>query len=268
MTIELQSVHEQLKREWCDRFAVQPVRGGLAVSTPFTFGDGDSYPVLIAERPPGWILTDRGLTVAHLQFAELEMTEPRIRQVESFAEAHGCSLANGVMTMHLDDPPDVDDLVAFVDLISRVSGLPLHNSAERANEQFRTRARAEVTSWLPEHAIARVKQNWVPAFPGGDDYMADLWLPNIHGKGVATFFAGSSEKANNCIINMHEYAKRELGVKTVLAHNGFMKSKQLHRAQSAAGDDHAVVSVNEGSRTTGYLKLRRVLRDAGVPLAA
>jgi hypothetical protein len=264
VTADLQTLHETLKRDWCDTFSAQTLpNGALTVVTPFLFGDGDGYPIVVEHGREGWRITDRGGVVSRFQLDEFDITEARHRQLEQFAAANGATLEGEVLSVALERAPQVEDIADFVELIARVSGLRLHVRAEPDSDQFRTRARTQIADWLrePQRAIP----NWEPAQAHSRAFQADLWIP-AQQRAVVAFFAGSTSKADHSIISIHQYRNWGLDVKPVFAHNGVLGSETLYRAALALDDDSALVKVDEQAPQTGYLGLRRVLATAGVGL--
>jgi hypothetical protein len=261
VTTDLRALHEQLKHDWCDSFSIEELPdGGLTVTTPFAFGDGDGYPVVVERREGRWRITDRGLAVSHLQFSELEFTGGRRQQIGRIAVAHGYSFVDDVLAFDLDDLPSVEDIADFLVLVAQVSGLPLQ-VPERESDQFRTRAREHVRRWLADPESA--KPNWQPPRPKGDLFPADLMIPAPQ-RSVVAFFAGSNQKADRSMAFVGQYLRWGLEVKPLLAHNGTLSSDTIYRAQTTLDDDSAVVEVQERAAETGYLRLRRTLAGLGV----
>jgi hypothetical protein len=263
---DIRALHEQLKRDWCDAVEVEELAdGSLTISTPFLFGDGDGYPLIVERRRGAWQLNDRGITVSRLiQVEELDFTETRRQQIEQFARANGFTFDAGTLSITLEQPPELEDVAAFIELLARVTGIPHHVMPERETEQFRTRARRHIiTRWLPNPDLAT--ENWEPPRPRGNLFKADLMLPAENGDVVA-FFAASTNTANRSMAYVAQYGKWDLGVKPFLAHDGSLTSETIYRATLAFEDDRAVIPVEEEAAETGYLRLRRALADAGVPL--
>lgn len=258
-------MQEQLGRLWCAAFSVNRLQdGSLTVSTPFIFGDGDGYPVIIEHGHNGWRLTDRGIATSRLQYGELDLTEARLNQIRAFAHASGFSYENGILSLTLEQPPEVEDISALLVLVGQVAGLEHHLTADRDADQFRTRARDMVISWLatPTYAVP----NWSPPnHPRAELFKADLYLPAQ--QPVVTFFVGSSQKADRSMSTVAQYRDWRLNVKPVLAHNGNLNSDTVFRAQMLLGDETAVVRVDERAPQTGYLSLRRVLAETGVGMS-
>lgn len=266
MTTREGALQELLGRLWCAAFNVDRLQdGSLTVNTPFIFGDGDGYPVIIEHGRNGWRLTDRGIATARLQYAELDLTESRLNQIEAFANVNGYSYQDGVLSLTLEQPPEVEDVCALLTLIGQVAGMVHHLTPERDADQFRTRARDTVIDWLatPHSAVP----NWSPPNrPRAELFKADLYLPAR--RPVVTFFAGSSQKADRSMSIVAQYRDWDLNVSPVLAHNGNLNSDTIYRAQMLLGDGEAVVRVDERAPRTGYLRLRRVLAATGVALSS
>lgn len=262
MTTDVRSLHEALRHAWCESLYVEVLQdGGLSITTPFLFADGDSYPILVRRVRDGWIVADEGLALSHLQLDEYELTEARLAQIARLAEAHGTSLVDRRLTLPLPDPPVAEDIADFIELLAQISGLPLHAN-EREGDQFRSRARDRIVGGLlrPESATT----NWRPTeTQGGDHFPADLHVVGIK-QPVVAFFAGSSQKADRSMVSVAQYQRWGLDLSPLIAHNGSLSSETIFRAQMTLERDDAVIEVNEAATSTGYLRLMRALKDRGV----
>lgn len=55
---------------------IEPQREGrFIVHTPFAFGDGDHYVVVLHQTDSGWVLTDEGHTAMHLSYCAPDTAE-------------------------------------------------------------------------------------------------------------------------------------------------------------------------------------------------
>lgn len=264
MRRDVQEAVTKLRHDWCDALTVEELPGGaLMAVTPFLFPDGDSFPILLERTRAGWRISDGGVAVSHLQFAELDLTEGRRRLLERFAAAQGGSVIGDVLSLAFDEFPRVDDIAYFVQLISQIAGMPLHDSTERDPEQFRTRAIRTIEEWLSDPSLA--ERNWHADEDKRQLFPADLRLETGQIPVVA-FFAGSAQKAERSMSYVGQYSKWGLHVKPILAYAGTMQSDTKFRAQEVLGDDAAVVQVDEALTTTAYQGLSRVLASNGVPI--
>jgi hypothetical protein len=59
------------------------------VSTPFSFANGDTLPIVVETRGTGWRITDRGATIANLTQGHFELADPDIDLIETIADATG-----------------------------------------------------------------------------------------------------------------------------------------------------------------------------------
>jgi len=265
VTADLRTLHDVLKRDWCEMFVVRTLAdGALTIVSPFLFDDGDGYPIIIEHGREGWRISDRGGVMSRFQLEEFDLTDARRRQVEQFAAASRAALHGDVLVSTFQRAPEVEDIADFVELVARISGILYHLRPEPESDQFRTRARAQITQWLREPR--RSVPNWEPPQAQSRAFQADLWMPSTL-QPVVAFFAGSTSKADHSIISIHQYRDWQLDVKPMFAHNGVLGSETLYRATLALGGEDALVKVDENATETGYLGLRRTLVGLGVELA-
>jgi hypothetical protein len=266
MNIDVRSLHEELKREWCDLFNVDlRPDGTITITSPFMFGDGDAYPILLRRTRDGWILTDQGMATSHLRFGDFDVTETHTRQIERFATEYGYTYESSTLVRAFDSAPDLDDVSEIIKLMVLIDGMPLHVQADRESEQFRTRATRRIVSQLPDPSVA--VEMWQPPRQDGELFPADLWLPSAeHHDGVVSFFAATTQRADRALSFAAEYARWDLGVKSVLIHPGTLNDRTIHRAAVVLEDESAVVRVEEAATETGFMRAVVTLRRAGVSL--
>jgi hypothetical protein len=265
VTVDVPSVTRELARTWCEVSQVTELRDGtISVSTPFLMDDGDAFPVVIRRRDGGWVLTDDGRTRFSFVADEFSVTEAREAHISRLAEAAGFSYSDHLLSRFHERPPTAFDVADLIVLVSQVRSIPLAEPPRDSEEIFRTRARRRTMEFLahPESAVA----DWRPRVRRGEVFRADLWIPTVdEHPPVVTFYAATPDKADRSISLVLQYARWELSVTPILVHPGNLRSDVIYRAQTAIGDDRAVVTVDE-TTTLGYAPLRRQLAGAGVEL--
>lgn len=257
-----------LANQWCQSVRVERMTdGAYSVSTPFTYPDGDAYPLVVERLRGGWRLSDRGFAIGHLGYDELELTATRLRQLDRFASENGYAFhEDRGVEITLDARPTPEDLADFIELVARISGIGMHVTAEREAERFGTRVRARVRDWLAPRPATAARDNWWPQTEiHGASFRADLWIPTDD-RPVVAFFAGSVPTAEKSMNTAGQYRRWELPVKPLLIHNGVLKSDHIYRAQTVLDDETAVIRVREQASETGFMELRNRLAAAGVAL--
>jgi Domain of unknown function DUF1828 len=64
------------------------------VTTPFTFANGEIFPIVIETHETGWRITDRGNTLASCVRDTAELTEHHINKVTEIVRANGFTLSD------------------------------------------------------------------------------------------------------------------------------------------------------------------------------
>ncbi len=95
------------------------------VATPFSFANGDMFPIVIETRGTGWRLTDRGDTVATLTGGQVELAQRHLDLIKAIAEASGFTLSGSHhISADFDDLPSPQDIANLIALQARISALP------------------------------------------------------------------------------------------------------------------------------------------------
>lgn len=69
MTVELEELERSLRQRLALQFHLEPLGDGrVAILSPFTFDDGDRFPIVLERIGDRWRLTDEGGTVMHLSY--------------------------------------------------------------------------------------------------------------------------------------------------------------------------------------------------------
>ena len=94
------------------------------VSTPFSFANGDMFPIVLESRGTGWRLTDRGGTIANLTRGHVELAQGDIDLIETIASVSGYTLSGSRhISADFDDLPSPRDLARFIQLEAGISAL-------------------------------------------------------------------------------------------------------------------------------------------------
>jgi Domain of unknown function DUF1828 len=94
------------------------------VSTPFSFANGDMFPVVLESRGTGWRLTDRGGTIANLTRGHVELAQRDIDLIETIAHASGYTFSGSRhISADFDELPPPRDIARFIQLEAGISAL-------------------------------------------------------------------------------------------------------------------------------------------------
>jgi hypothetical protein len=94
------------------------------VSTPFSFANGDMFPIVLESRGTGWRITDRGGTIANLTRGHVRLAHADIGLIETMAHASGYTLSGSRhLSADIDDLPSPRDIASLIQLEAGISAL-------------------------------------------------------------------------------------------------------------------------------------------------
>ena len=127
---ELQdALRERLSEAVC---VVQRPDGALMVRTPFTFPDGDRYPIHVSEAPSGGLcLSDRGHTLMRISFEhEIDsfLVGARGKLLERIMGESGLRWDGGAVCLDTCEEHLPEAIFLFGQALTRVHDLTLHST--------------------------------------------------------------------------------------------------------------------------------------------
>lgn len=229
----------------------------FVISTPFTFGDGDAYPLIVEKRDDNWRLTDRGGAAAHLFFDDLPMTEARASQIARIGEARGFFVSDGLaLSSDLDGPPTAFDIADLIEAVGRVGVIA--DLARPAYTQYVHAVRREVESWVGDEAF---QGPWTPSQDVAKAYPADALIQGPGSEPVALFVAGNDEKANRSVVISQRYKTWNIAAKPIAAYHPSVPPPAVVHLRDFIGDQGGVVVEVPPD---DYEPLRDAFRSVGV----
>jgi hypothetical protein len=247
-------------------FAAHEVSAGrIVIQTPFQFGDGDGYAVVIEANASGWRLTDMGGTASHLAVEDIDFTPARLEMLVDIAEDSGFSFDDLVLSRvqpRIPDQFDVADLLQAIAMLTAIRFL--------SREQIRRLYRDDVAKFVE----ARVPQanrvfRWSPPTDAKGVYASDalLWPAAKMTLPTTLFAVGNAEQAERATISILMHKRWELEVQPLVVFDrrvvNRIGSPRIYHLQDAAGDDSVVPAI-PGQWTT----VERELEARHIPLSA
>jgi hypothetical protein len=258
----LDDLEQELRARISLGISLEPLGDGrYAVLTPFTFDDGDRFPVVLAPRNGGWRITDEGSALMHLSYDDYAIEEGnRARLIENIALRHDLELIDWELAREIGDAPTASDVLGFIHAIARISDvghfLARDVVASTFNEDFRQFLRESVASNAltfdfhdPEHD------------PDGN-YRSDAAL---HREGAAgpllTFAVSSDSRAKDATIALltFEHWEVDFGSMAVAENQAGLSRRPLAQLTDVVDKQFASLHGNED-------RIRSYLRDQGVPV--
>lgn len=126
MQAEIERMEEELNRLLALEISLEPIGDQrFAVISPFTFDDGDRFPIVLGRSNGVWRLSDEGGVAMHLSYLDVAFeTGNRARLVENIARRHSVHLSDDwVLSKEIGGVIDADALMSFIHAIAQVADI-------------------------------------------------------------------------------------------------------------------------------------------------
>ena len=235
--------HAQLERLLCERFCpnVRIHRRDddvLMLESPFTFPDGDHYPIYLSETADGGLkLSDRGYTLMHVSYDH---------DVDSLYEGPRASLREQIVregVFSMETPPDqvATALFSFGQALTKIHGLTLL-SCERLPSTFYEDQGGLLFTILNEE---NVDTDYIsPDVPNADNYPVDYHFVGRDGRPVFLYRVSGRDKARPTIIMLSHLLLHGLTCECVIAFADQQEIPRLNLARLTNIAGAAVASLD------------------------
>ena len=214
--------HAQLEKLLCERLCAN-VRihrrhdDVLMLESPFTFPDGDHYPIYISETAAGGVrLSDRGHTLMHVSYdhdVDLFYEGARASLREQIVRESGIEEIEGTFSM--ETPPDqvATALFRFGQALTKIHDLTFL-SRERVSSTFYEDLRCILFTILDEE---NVDTDYIPPeVPNGNNYSIDYHFEGKEGRPVFLYGVPSRDKARLTTIMLSHFLLHRLMFESVI----------------------------------------------------
>lgn len=126
MQSEIERMERELKERLALEISLEPIGDRrFAVISPFTFDDGDRFPIVLGSSNGVWRLSDEGGVAMHLSYLDVSFeTGNRARLVENIVRRHSVHLSEDwVLSKDLAGEVDADSLMSFIHAIAQVADI-------------------------------------------------------------------------------------------------------------------------------------------------
>lgn len=239
--------------------------GRFVVQTPFQFGDGDGYAVVIEKNEDGWRLTDMGGTASHLAHEDIDFTRAKLEMLVDIAEGSGFTFDELVLSRVQPNIPDQFDIADLLQAIAQMATVQ-YLSREQVRRLYRDDVAQFIETRVPQtHRIIR----WSPPTDTKGVYSSDALLYSTDPDVVPTtlFAVGNAEQAERVTISILMHKQWLIDVEPLVVFDrrvvNRIGSPRIYHLQDAAGDDSVVPGV-PGQWTS----IERALEERHIPLSA
>ncbi len=261
MTAAFDELASELRRTALT-FELEPLDSSrVAVLSPFTFDDGDRYPLVIEQSGDHWRLSDEGGGAMHLSYADVAFDKGnRARLIAAVALRHGLSVEDWELTRELSHPPRAADVLDFLHALVRV------NDVEFLGREIVASTFAEdVRSFFGERVDPRVLRfdHVLAEHDPSGLYRIDVAIERAARPPLFVFAPGTDAKVRDATITLltvQGWGVRHESV-AVFEDQQEVGRAPLARLSDVVGKQFATLRGNEE-------RITRFLADSDVPLAA
>ena len=201
------------------------------LDSPFTFPDGDHYPIYLSETTAGSVmLSDRGHTLMHLSYehdvdAFYDGTRAVLR--EQIVRESDIDEDNGVFTAETSPDRIADTVFMFGQALTKIHDL-IFLSRERVTSTFYEDLKVLLFGMIDEETI---QPDFVPpGVPNGDDYPVDYRLEGREGSSIFLYGVPNRDKARLTTIMLSHFLLNDLAFESIIV---FEDQQQIPRRDLA-----------------------------------
>lgn len=131
---DLDSLQATLRGFIAEAFSLERLDAdALLLHTPFAFDDGDGFPLVLEHTADGWQITDRGGSVEHLSYYDVNLTESRKHVIKEIARTAGLKVDDWELVRPANGELAAADVFDFLHAMARVADLGLTSTSRIAN---------------------------------------------------------------------------------------------------------------------------------------
>lgn len=226
---------EQLEKHLCERLCAEVRlhrRNGLTMlETPFTFPDGDHYPIYLSEtRTGGLCISDGGHTLMHLSY-ENEVDKffegTRGLLMEQIIGEHGLIYNAGQFFMESSVDEAAETIFKFGQALTRVYDLTFLNRS-RVASTFYDDLQEQLHRIVGEDKIQ--KDYLVPGLDNAGNYPVDFYIEGKHDMPLFLYGVPNRDKARLTTIFLQYFVNQGINFDSFLV---FENQQEMPRADLA-----------------------------------
>ena len=242
-----------LERTLCDRLCTR-VRiherddGVLMLEAPFTFPDGDHFPIYLSETRAGSVvLSDRGHTLMHMSYehdVDAFYDGARAALREQIVRDSSIEEDDGVFTVETPPNEIADTIFRFGQALTKIYDLTFL-SRERVASTFYEDLRTLLFGIVDED---RVETDHIPTeVPNGSNYPVDYRLEGREGSSVFIYGVPNRDKARLTTIMLSHFLLHGLSFESVIVFENQQEIPRLDVARLTNVAGTAVASLEAES---------------------
>jgi len=257
--MNLAELEREFKTKVCDEVTL--VAEGLEryiVHQPFMFDDGDHFVVLLKRENGGWVFSDEGHTLMHIQYDDMDLHQgTRAKLLNSALSAFSVESRDGELKVAVPDDRFGDALFSFLQALNKITDLD-YLARERVRTTFMEDCKHVMETLIPENR--RTFEYHDPVLDPDRNYMVDCRINGMPKPGFV-FFIPNDLRCQNATIVCHQFERWGVAFR---ATGIFENQVEINRRAVAQFSDIAykqIPSLGSKDRITAYFK--EVLRSEG-----
>lgn len=249
MMLDLAGINERLCRGLCGRVRlVERPNGRTMLETPFTFPDGDGYPVYVEPTRTGGIrLGDGGNTLMRLSY-ETEVDGirrgARARLLEQVLRENGIEEDRGEFYLESSLDSVGDAVFRFGQGVTRIHDILFLNRGRVSNDFYEKLQRILKEILPPE----RIEEDYLEArLPAAEDYRIDYHVPRTSGDSLFVFGIANRDKARLTTIILERLLRHDIPFDSLLVFDDQQQvpRRDLARLSNVGGEMVASLDARE-----------------------
>ncbi len=219
----------------------------LMLDAPFTFPDGDHYPIYITETGTGSVrLSDQGHTLMHLSYehdVDAFYNGPRAALREQIIRETGIAEENGVFSTETSPDGIADALFVFGQALTKIYDLAFLSRARLAST-FYEDLKTLLLGIVDED---RLEADFVPpGIPNGSSYPVDYRLEGRSDSPIFLYGVPNRDKARLTTIMLSHFLLQDLSFESIIVFENQQELPRLDLARLTNVAGTAVASLEAG----------------------
>lgn len=246
MALDINTLEHLLCKSLCTNLRVsQRDDGVIMLDTPFTFPDGDSFPIYLDETGVGGVrLSDRGHTLMHMSYEhdiDSIYNGPRAVLREQIVSEYEIQEDNGSFVVETSPDKIADSLFRFGQALTKIYDLTFL-SREQMSSTFYEGLTSLLSGIVNED---RIVQNYIPLdVPDGESYPVDYKLDGRNDSPVFVYGVAGRDKARLTTIMLSHFLLNNLDFDSVIVFENQQKIPRLDLARLTNVAGPAVASLD------------------------
>lgn len=260
---DLSQLEEELRSRLSMAISLEPLGDGrYAVITPFTFDDGDRFPIVLFDQNDGWRISDEGSSVMHLSYDDYAVEEGnRAKLLENIAQRHHLELVDWEFLRDVTGTPTAEDILGFIHAMAQVADVGDFLARDTVASTFLEDFRAFLRETVAASAL-RLDYHDPERDPEGN-YRVDAAMSRNGDPHLLAFGVHNDSRAKDATIALltFEHWRVPFESLAVSENQAELSRRSLAQLTDVVGKQFASLTGNEG-------RIRDYLRDRGVPVTS